>query len=207
VLCSAAVDDLVNYVDWSDLATQIEFARDNDSVALVHSHSPGVTVSWRGLGELLARVDDAGLEYVTYPELVPGPARAAIALSFDDDYFHEWDAMRSILAAHGARVTFFVTRVHLAGPDELAILARLRADGHAIEPHGAMHLDARQFVCEHGIDRYMDEEVMPSIAALRALGYPASAYAFPYGNYQRDVDGALTKQVKRVRVSPFSCPH
>jgi peptidoglycan/xylan/chitin deacetylase (PgdA/CDA1 family) len=156
---------------------------------------------------MLSKADELGLAFVTFPELVPGPERAGVAIAFDDQAIEGWYGWRDIFNAHHAHVTFFVTRLYSRTPEEIALLAELAADGHAIEAHSVDHLDAQQYVCDHGADAYMTNEATPSIEGLRALGYPVTSYAYPFGNNNRETDDRLLHVVHRLRVSPGSCPY
>jgi peptidoglycan/xylan/chitin deacetylase (PgdA/CDA1 family) len=207
VLCSLRVDQVGDHLS-DDAAEQLAIARADDSVALLHAHEPGHTVSTAHLAAIFARVADEGLAYVTYPELVPSATRrAAVALAFDDNAIASWHAMRPLLASHGARVTFFVSRFSTRDPRELAQLADLAADGHAVQGHGVDHLDPRRVVAERGLDAYLDEEALPSIVGLRRAGYAVTSYAYPFGHSAPGTDTALLEHVERLRVSPGGCPY
>ncbi|MEO8700360.1 MAG: polysaccharide deacetylase family protein [Kofleriaceae bacterium] len=207
VLCSQSVDDLtVNDFPDRRIDSQLERARVHDQVALLHAHVPGITITYERIASLLDRIDAAGLDYVTFSELAPGEPRAGVALCFDDSAIDAWTAIRELLARHAARVTFFVTRYYdfsEAGRGELAALA---ADGHDIEPHAVNHLNARDYVAANGIDAYITDEVLPSIAVLQADGYPTTSFAYPFGASDDAIDTAVLAYVDRVRVSPGSCP-
>ncbi len=207
MLCSQTFDDKTGDTPWSDITDQLELARDNQAVTFLHAHDPGRTVSMDRIAAVLDRVDALGLDYVTFPELVPGPPRAAVAIAFDDTFITKWYGLRDLFAAHHARVTFFITRLYARSDDELAQLAELAADGHAVEAHSVEHLDAQDYVCDHGVDAYMSNEAVPSITGLRDLGYEVTSYAYPFGNNAPDLDDAVLRHVHRVRVSPGSCPY
>lgn len=64
----------------------------------------------------------------------------AICLTFDDGPGAATEAVREVLARHGAKATFFaVAREAERDPDALR---RLRADGHEIASHGRVHRSA-----------------------------------------------------------------
>ena len=67
-----------------------------------------------------------------------GPATGRrVALTFDDGPEDLTPAYLDVLAAHGARATFFVTGVKLEARPDLA--AAYRAGGHQLASHGYMH--------------------------------------------------------------------
>jgi hypothetical protein len=208
VLCSEAVDDLTAPSQALLVEDEIQFAADQRRVALFHAHKPGVTVTRSMIERILTLADRAGLEYITYDELKPGPRRAGIALAFDDSAVDLWLSTRDLFEAHHARVTFFVTRWYLMPDDFHAGLAELAAEGHDIEPHSVNHLRATDYEREHGVDGYLQDEVLPSIDVLVAAGFHrGTTYAYPFGLHTHELDTAILQYVDKVRVSPASCPY
>jgi hypothetical protein len=205
VLCSIAIDDAYTPEDWWLVLSQLYRARAWDRVALLHAHAPGRSVQVDTIDRVLAVADALGLQTVTYRELVPANVRRpALALAFDDDDVAGWLALRPVLAAHHAHVTFFVCCADRLTADDRAGLAR---DGHDIEPHGAHHEAARAYVQAHGLDHYLRDEVWPSLDALAAAGLPpATTFAFPGGIHDRAIDAAVLQRVDKLRVTRAECP-
>jgi hypothetical protein len=206
VLCSDSVDNLTQDAPWALVEDELQMAHDAKRVALFHAHKPGVTISVAAIERVLDLADRAHLEYVTYRELEPGPARAGLALAFDDNAVEEWLTIRDLLAAHDARVTFFVSRYTLLTDDERAGLDVLAGDGHDLEPHSVLHLHAPTYVHDHGVDGYLADEALPSIQVLAAAGYTPTTYAYPFGQHLAATDDALLATVGKLRVSPGECP-
>jgi len=209
ILCSLAFDDLSAVANWELINEQLEVASRTNAVALVHAHVPGESVSIAAIERLLTMAGQAGLSYLTYRDLEVGaPRQAGIAIAFDDNAIEAWFGLRDQLAAHRAHVTFFVTRWHSRTDDERAMIRTLADDGDDIEPHSVNHLNAVDYVRNHGLDAYMADEVIPSIDVLTQAGYPpATIYAFPFGSSTDELNDAVLKVVPRVRVSPGSCPY
>lgn len=207
VLCSQSIDDLSHDISPLVARDEIDVAAQLDSVALLHTHVPGVTISMRALEHALAAARNAKVDFVTYPELVEGPPRAGLALCFDDSNVESWYSIRDLLASYQARVTFFVARFANFTDAQKQMLAELAADGHAIEAHSVAHLHARDYAEAHGIDGYLNDEVLPSIDALEAGGHPVTSYAFPFGESTDALDDAVLEHVERVRVGTGSCPY
>ncbi len=155
---------------------------------------------------MLLLAEQHHLDYVTYNEMKPGPRRAGIAIAFDDNAVDQWLGIRELLQAHGARVTFFVSRYTLITDDERAGLDVLAADGHDLEPHSVHHLHAHEYIADHGLDAFMTDEVVPSIQVLEQAGYPATTFAYPFGEHSDALDDALLQYVDRVRTTPGECP-
>jgi hypothetical protein len=208
VLCSFSVDDIDRDAPWERVAGQMEYAAEHQTVAVMHAHVPGQTLSIAGLTRILDTAVSNSLDFVTFSELDPAtPSRGALALCFDDSAVDTWYEQRELLASYGARVTFFITRFHNWTDEGRAKLAELAAAGHDVQAHAVNHLNARDYVSEHGLAAYLDDDALPSITILEDAGYPITSYAFPFGASSDELDTALLEHVARVRVSPGSCPY
>jgi len=207
VLCSSSLDDLVYDLSWDRIEDRLELARDQGSVAIFHAHVPGETITLEAIDRVLGLAQRHGLELVPFGELSPeGPPRAGLALGFDDQAVGAWYGIRDRLAAHGARVTFFVTRYAGLSAEEHAQLAELAAAGHGIEAHGVGHLDGVVYAREHGAAAYVADELLPSVQVLEAAGYPVTSFAFPFGTSSRELEELTLAHVDRDRVGPGTCP-
>src|SRR5207249_4999198 len=110
-----------------------------------------------------------------------GTRRGGLALAFDDNAPDAWVTMRDALAAHGARVTFFVSRWSEMTAPQHAEIVELARDGHDIEPHTVNHLHGPDYVAQHGMDAYLNDEVLPSFQVLVDAGFPPPrAFAYPF---------------------------
>lgn len=205
VVCSMNVDNTGASSERVDDAfrTSVE----DESVALMHAHSPGDTIWMGALEHVLQDASESGLDFVTYPELTDGPERPGIALAFDDANVDAWYGARDLFAAYGAHVTFFVTYYAQWTDDAKAKLATLAADGHAIEAHGVNHLNAIDYLDAHTPADYVANEVVPSIDVLERDGYRVTTFAFPFGASTDALDEAALRAITRVRVGPKHCPH
>jgi peptidoglycan/xylan/chitin deacetylase (PgdA/CDA1 family) len=208
VLCSSSIDDLTQDAPWDLVDEQLVLAQQHDWVVMFHAHVPDATVSRAAIGRILDHAEGHGLDYVTFRELAPGPARGGLAFAFDDDAIDAWLSVRDLLAARGAHVTFFVTRYYNFTPEMTAGLAQLAADGHDIEPHSVDHLRATDYAAAHGLDAYLTDQVWPSFDILTAAGYPtATVYAYPFGLHDDAMDARILDRVPHVRTTPGSCPY
>jgi Polysaccharide deacetylase len=210
LLCSQSVDDLSQDYDVQLVEDLFRYAEDNNVVALLHAHEPGRTVSLDAIEYTLSQADRHHLDYVGYDELDAEHApHAAFAFAFDDDSIDAWFAARDVFAAHGAHVTFFVTRFAGFTEEGKFELQQLAADGHHIEAHSIDHVSSKTYVDEHGLDAYIAEEVVPSFEVLRADGYAPTSFAFPFGSATETTWNRVlaTAGVDRVRLSPGDCPY
>jgi peptidoglycan/xylan/chitin deacetylase (PgdA/CDA1 family) len=209
VLCSDTIDDMAAAAPWDIVEDQMQIAERTGSVLLLHAHHPGVTISIAAIQRVLLMADQHHLAYVTFRDLdAGGPPRAGLALSLDDNSIDAWFGVRELLAAHRARVTFFVTRWYSRSDQERAELRQLFDDGHDVEPHSVNHLHAPDYVRAHGLAAYLADEVQPSIDGLLEAGFPPpTGYAYPFGEATDELNAAILAIVPRLRVSPGSCPY
>ena len=129
----------------------------------------------------------------------------ALLYSFDDTSVPEWVDALPLFLETGARVTFFVTR-----PDEVIAahsegLRALVAAGHAIGCHGLRHLKAVDSVAEFGMDGYLERDVLPAVACLRAAGFTPTAFAYPCSQNNKATDDALLQHFRYLRTGRI--PH
>jgi peptidoglycan/xylan/chitin deacetylase (PgdA/CDA1 family) len=207
VLCSSPIDDLVYDLAWDRIEERLDDARDHGSVAIFHAHVPEETISLSAIDRVLELARRDGLDFVRFDELSPeGPARAGLALSFDDQSIGAWYGIRDRLAAQGARVTLFVTHYAESTDEERAQLAELAAAGHGVEAHGVDHLDAVAYARDHGAEAYVADQILPSVDVLEQAGYRVTSFAFPFGASSRELEAAALPHLARVRVGPGDCP-
>lgn len=210
MLCSSPVDDMTSHVRWKDVDDTLAYAERTNAVALFHAHVPGETITTDAIASLLILAEQHHLDFVRYDELDPAqPPRAGIALAFDDQATDKWVELRDLFAAHGARVTFYITRFPNYTDEMKAQVAELAADGHDIEAHSITHPLAPDYVAAHGLSAYLADEVVPSFQLLRDAGYTPTSYAFPFGHASEETYAATLALdgVARIRLSPGNCPY
>lgn len=199
-LCGVGLDErLGNGV--GDIRRGLDRARERSEVLITYTHRPGATIEIATLETIVQEVVAADLEFVTFADLSsdPADARPGFALTFDDAAVEAWDEAIDMLSAYDVRATFFVTRFAELEPEQLEILRELDAAGHAIEAHGVDHVDAVDYVDRFGLDRYIDEQVVPALDAMRAEGFSPRAFAYPFGYHTGDIDRAVLEHVDYVR--------
>ena len=208
VLCSKTVDDGAVNDGLTKVGAELDYAAAHRTAALLHGHVPLSSISFGQLSCMLQLADERDIELVTFGEFVDGSTpRPALALSFDDDAIDAWYAVRNLFTSRNARVTFFVTGYGAWTDEQKGKLAELSAAGHDVQPHGTYHLNAVDYVAEHGIEDYLEREVLPSIAQLEDAGYPVHTYAFPYGATTDEITEAVLEYVPQVRVTRSACPY
>lgn len=207
VLCSAGLDDYDHEPPWDRIADGLDAAAVNGWVAIAHTHAPGKNVSIATLERVLDMAEERALPFVTFRELETSEPHAGFALAFDDNAVASWLSVRDLLAARGAHVTFFVSRWTLLSDEDRDDVRLLASDGHDLQPHSINHLHATEYVAEHGLDAYMNDEVLPSFEALDAEGYPPTTFAYPFGDHDDAIDEAILAHVAHVRTTLGTCPY
>ena len=101
-------------------------------------------------------------------------------------------------------MTFFVSRYARLSPTQRDLLRLLASDGHDVQAHSVLHLRAPEYVEDHGLAAYLEDEVIPSIEVLRADGYEVTAFAYPFGARTTELDRAIRAHVPVLRSVAFS---
>lgn len=193
--------------DLASIITGLDRALERTEVLELLVHQPGISQPMDEFEQLLAAIDARGLEYITFEEMAAGgPPVAGVALQYDGTYVDQWYAGRDVLLQYGAQVTMFVTRYHLYTDEEKALLRVLSEDGHDIEAHAVDHLRPPLYVEEHGLQAYLDNEVLPSIQILRDDGYDVVSYAYPFGDRTSELDRAIAEHIPLIRSLTLTRP-
>jgi peptidoglycan/xylan/chitin deacetylase (PgdA/CDA1 family) len=127
--------------------------------------------------------------------------RPAICLTFDDLFVENWCAARPVLDEFGARVTFCVSHLHTATPDQIAGLRALQADGHEIAFHSRTHPKLRAYLDAHGLDHWLAHEIDAGMAEHRAAGFPAASFACPFHASTPETRAALAPRFAVIRAA------
>lgn len=122
-----------------------------------------------------------------------------VLLTFDDHGVSGWHRHAGILAAHDARVTFYLSHADLLTAQERAELEELAAAGHEIGAHGHRHLRATETVAQSSMREWLATEVEPCIATLTSYGHRVTSFAYPYGTRDENTDAALLELFGSIR--------
>jgi hypothetical protein len=207
IQCAASIDDKFDVsAGDDDLGHAIARAHIQGRTLHLYAHDPGRTVSFATVEKVLAMAARRKMGMVTYRQLGTGGKHGSIALSFDDDFVDHWTAMRPLLARYGAHVTFFVTRYAQLTDDQRRQLRALADDGHDIELHSVSHQNAVEYAAAHGVQAYVDDEILPELDAMEADGYDITSFAYPFGARSDELDAALAPYFQRIRALRTTCP-
>lgn len=119
--------------------------------------------------------------------------RGGIALQFDDG----WTSWRTVVAPElrrvGGRATGFVNNQYIAnGRVTLEDLAGLQDEyGWEIGTHTYNHHNAVRFVQQHGIDAWLDGQLVSALEELRNAGTEATNLVFPFNAYTPEIAQAV----------------
>ena len=122
-----------------------------------------------------------------------------LCLTFDDLNVANWLAARPIFEAFNARVTFCVSHLHTATPEQVDGLRTLQNDGHEIGFHTRTHPRLKPYLERHGLDHWLTHEIDAGIAEHRALGFPATSFASPFHASTPDTRAACAERFAIIR--------
>jgi hypothetical protein len=197
VLCGLGVDSESIALD--DIENALDRAVEQQQVVILFAHEPGKTVGYDRIDQILALAERRSVPYVTFPELVSRRDRAGLSFGFDDFSVEAWFALRDILQARGARVTFFVSNFGELDVEQKAMLHALEEDGHAIEAYGMGHRNAPEYVDTYGLKKYLVDEIDPLLDQMTRDGFTPTTFAYPYGARTSELDQALLERFALLR--------
>ena len=77
--------------------------------------------------------------------------------------------------------------------------AELKEDGHEIVSHGALHVNARNYILKNGYNNYLSKEIDASILAMRTEKFEPTSFAYPFGAKFLLTDYLLLKKFNVLR--------
>ncbi len=126
-----------------------------------------------------------------------------IVLTLDDDYVDDWTNAHEILREYDWRATFFVTKFAELNTLEIEQLHALKDYGHEIAGHGLNHIDARNYVAQHGADAYLEAEIYPMVSLMDNNGLHAGSFAYPFGARNTATDDILFDEFTMLRGTTY----
>lgn len=204
VHCAVNIDDSANN-SMESLIGGLNRAAERGEILELYGHSPGNTIAIGRLGTVLAQAHQRGLPFYTYAQIVRGDASGpGVVLSLDDTSVAEWHATLPLFAQYDAKITFFISRYERMFESERQMLRDIANAGHDLQAHSVNHLRGPDYVENHGLETYLVDEVLPSIAVMEADGYEISAFAYPFGARTSEIDRAILEHVPLLRSVSFS---
>lgn len=210
VMCGMTIDDKSS-ASLDAIGGALDRAQIDGTTVLLYAHKPGdmpnQTVDPSTVELALAGVVDRGMQFATYKDLDAGEVPGSLALAFDDRDLDGWTALRPTFQHYGARVTFFVSEYMFFTDAQKAQVRQLADDGHDIEYHSMHHYNAANYAADHGADAYIADDILPGLMQMRADGYDAKIFAYPFGARTTATDQALEPLFDHIRAIYSSCPY
>lgn len=125
--------------------------------------------------------------------------KGGIAITWDDNAVDDWYKARNLFKKYNARCTFFVTNFHKLDEGKIDKLRQLKEDGHEIACHTLSHKDALLYLMDQGIEKYIDNEILPALDSMRSKGFYPESFAYPFGSRNSETDEALLKHFRVLR--------
>ena len=125
--------------------------------------------------------------------------RAGFCLTFDDAYVREWFKIMELLDSNNVKTTFFVTQINQILQDDIKLLQKIKESGHEIGSHGWQHISSTEFLEQHTIKEYCEEEIVPSIETMESYNLTPISYSYPYGHNCDSLDQVLLEMFSGLR--------
>ena len=130
----------------------------------------------------------------------------AIVLTFDDKYISDWFTADSIFSIYEWKATFCVTQYGTLTEVEKQKLLTLQDNGHEIASHGNKHLQATEYLYDHTMEDYTNEEILPSLKSMGDDGIDIFSFVYPYGSRSVETDLTLFNYFAVLRGSTWKRP-
>ncbi|MBI9071928.1 MAG: polysaccharide deacetylase family protein [Melioribacteraceae bacterium] len=122
-----------------------------------------------------------------------------VCLTFDDTYVDQWYNISQLFLENEIQATFFVTKINSLPQSNLSKLEELHKAGFEIGSHGYNHLNANDYLQNHTLDEYYENEILPSIKGLESLNIPVKSFSYPYGMNNDSLDTFLLQYFDVLR--------
>ena len=114
-----------------------------------------------------------------------------ICFTFDDCDVKGWTAAIPLFAEYGAHALFSFSGNITA--DVIGCMKALENAGHSLGLHSVHHVNAPEYIAEHGRQEYFYNEVAPQLAACRSEGIKPGTFAFPNKRFNDDALALLSQ--------------
>lgn len=135
---------------------------------------------------------------ITKKEYQPG-----ILLSFDDNYVEDWYNAEKRLHHLGWKATFFICKYDSLTAQQKKKLHYLQNMGHDIAAHGYNHENALKYSAAYGINKYIDNEIIPLKEIMDKDGFNIRSFAYPDGARDAALDKELLKYFDIIRGTTY----
>ncbi len=122
-----------------------------------------------------------------------------ISLTFDDNYFNDWNKMLPILKEYGAKATFFISSIDPNDTLQQSLILNIVSEGHEIGCHTMHHVDVVKYLETHTTEEFLKNEIIPVLQYFRNLSIPCYSFAYPYNSRNSKTDSILLRYFKKLR--------
>lgn len=126
-----------------------------------------------------------------------------VLFTFDDDYIDDWYNADKLLQPLGWKATFFVCWYGSLTKEQKLKLHYLQDRGHDIAGHGYNHLNALKYSKEFGLEKYINDDILPLKAAMAKDGFNIHSFAYPDGARDAELDNELLKHFDIIRGTTY----
>jgi hypothetical protein len=116
-----------------------------------------------------------------------------------------WNYLRTYLKRNNAKFTFYIENYPFLADSTTRIMKDFLADGHEMAHHSLTHVHADKYAARYGVDRYINDEILPVTEAMKKDGFNPVTFAYPHGDCTKELDAALLGKFKNLRkiVAPY----
>ena len=96
--------------------------------------------------------------------------RSGVVFTFDDRYLSEWYEASDFFNGYNIKATVFVARPQKRTRKQVVMLKKFEEDGLEIACHSMNHIDLSDFLTNHSLIDYINQEVKPAIEVMTQVG-------------------------------------
>jgi peptidoglycan/xylan/chitin deacetylase (PgdA/CDA1 family) len=134
------------------------------------------------------------------PEPLETLEAPGVILTFDDrGNIPHWVKQIPLFAKYGAHVTFGIESPDKLTDEQVEGLKELMAAGHEVASHGFRHVLGHAMVKEHGLDYWLETEVLPANSAFESHGIEVKSFIYPNSSNNEKMDKAIKPYFRHVR--------
>jgi peptidoglycan-N-acetylglucosamine deacetylase len=137
--------------------------------------------------------------FITNCEQKKATQQGGIAISFDDRFVYNWYQLRPLFKKYNAKITFYITQPDSLSDKEVNMLHELQKEGHEIGCHSMRHERVANYLQEHSLTEYMENEIFNALRTMKKQGFTPKTFAHPGGSQTWRSDHELLKYFTLLR--------
>lgn len=126
-----------------------------------------------------------------------------VVITFDDKAIEEWYVADSLLKNYEWKATFCISNINNCTSKEIQKIHELENVGHEIAGHGLNHVNSVEYVSAHGVNSYLNDEIIPMITIMENESIIINSFAYPFGARNDLTDNALIDYFKIIRGTTY----